>query len=106
MLYSLKLSRILPAGCNRHDAVEGRHEYANWFLEEAKIHHPVFIANVVSISGRPGVKDGLALDSVLIVKYVDKRDTTLSFAWRCLKSLVWHHSDGWADQIIRELILH
>ena len=43
MLYSLKLSRILPADRNRPDVVEGRHDYANWFLEEANIHHPVFI---------------------------------------------------------------
>ena len=43
ILYSLKLSRILPANCNSPDVVEGRHEYANWFLEEANIHHPVFI---------------------------------------------------------------
>ncbi len=43
ILYSLKLSRILPANCNSPDVVEGRHEYANWFLEEANIHHLVFI---------------------------------------------------------------
>ena len=27
---------------NSPDVAEGRHEYANWFLEEANIHHPVF----------------------------------------------------------------
>ncbi len=43
MVYSLKLSGILPADRNRPDVVEGRHDYANWFLEEANIHHPVFI---------------------------------------------------------------
>ena len=43
MLYSLKLSRILPIDRNRPDVVERRHDYANWFLEEANIHHPVFI---------------------------------------------------------------
>ena len=48
MLYSLKLSRILPADRNRPDVVEGRHDYANWFLEEANIHHPVFIDECVA----------------------------------------------------------
>ncbi|CAB4021077.1 Hypothetical predicted protein, partial [Paramuricea clavata] len=43
MLYWLELSRILPADRNRPDVIEGRHEYANCFLEEANIHHPVFI---------------------------------------------------------------
>jgi hypothetical protein len=43
MLYSLKLSRILPADRNRPDVIERCHEYGNWFLEEANIHHPVFI---------------------------------------------------------------
>ena len=28
---------------NSPDVVEGRHEYANWFLEEANIHRSVFI---------------------------------------------------------------
>jgi len=42
-MYSLKLSRILAADRNRPDVVEGRHNYANWFLEEANIHHPIFI---------------------------------------------------------------
>ena len=43
MLYSLKLSRTLLADRNRPDVIEGRHEYANWLLQEANIHHPVFI---------------------------------------------------------------
>ncbi|CAB3996352.1 Cyclin-dependent kinase-like 2 [Paramuricea clavata] len=43
MLYLLKLSQILPADHYRPDVIEGRHKYANWFLEEENIHHPVFI---------------------------------------------------------------
>ena len=38
MLYSLKLSRTLPADRNRPDVIEGRQEYAKWFLQLANIH--------------------------------------------------------------------
>ena len=43
MLYTLKLLRPLPADRNRADVIQRRHEYANWFLEEANLHHPMFV---------------------------------------------------------------
>ena len=33
----------MPAERNRQEVIERRHEYAHWFLEEANLHHTVFI---------------------------------------------------------------
>ena len=43
MLYTFKLSRVLPADRNRPDLIDRRNEYAQWFLEVANLHHAVFI---------------------------------------------------------------
>ena len=43
MLYTLKLAHRVPADRNRADVIERRNEYAHWFLEEANLHHTVFI---------------------------------------------------------------
>ena len=43
MLYTLKLAHRVPAERNRADVIERRNEYAHRFLEEANLHHPVFI---------------------------------------------------------------
>ena len=43
MLYTLTLAHGVPAERNRADFIERRNENAHWFLEEANLHHPVFI---------------------------------------------------------------
>lgn len=48
MLYSLNLSRLLPADRNRPYVIERRHAYADWLLEDANIHHTVFISRCSS----------------------------------------------------------
>ena len=43
MLYTLKLSRQLPAERNRPEVIQRRQAYAQWFLEEANLNHTIFI---------------------------------------------------------------
>ena len=43
MLFTRKLAHRVPAECNRQDVIECPQEYAHWFLEEANLHHTVFI---------------------------------------------------------------
>ncbi len=43
MLYTLKLADRVPADRNGANVIQRRHEYAHWFLEEANLHHTVFI---------------------------------------------------------------
>ena len=43
MLFTLKLLHRVTAERNRQNVVECRHENAHWFLEEANLHHTVFI---------------------------------------------------------------
>ena len=43
MLYTLKLSRQLPAERNRPEVIQRRQPYAQWFLEEANLNHTIFI---------------------------------------------------------------
>ena len=43
MLYTLKLAHRVPADRNRADVIERRNEYAHWLMEEANLHHTVFI---------------------------------------------------------------
>ncbi len=91
--------------CNSPDVVEGRHEYANWFLEEANIHHYFFIVKYGSIFGRPGDKDGLALDSVHAYRQVCEqkgRNLTICLAVHVssFRFGALHRSDGLEDQRI------
>ena len=43
MLYTLKLSRQLPAERNRPEVIQRRQAYAQWFLREANLNHTIFI---------------------------------------------------------------
>lgn len=43
LLFTLKLSHRVPAKRNRPDIIERRYQYAQWNLEEANLHHAVFI---------------------------------------------------------------
>ena len=42
MLFRVKQARPLPAGRNRPDVIERRHQYANWFMNHAVLRHTVF----------------------------------------------------------------
>ena len=42
MLYSFKLAYRKPTERNKPDAIERRHEYAHWFLEEANLQDTLF----------------------------------------------------------------
>ena len=43
MLFTLKLSQRVSAERNRPDIIERRYQYAQWYLEEANLHHTIFI---------------------------------------------------------------
>ena len=43
MLFRVKLARPLPAERNRPDVIEGRADYANWFMCYAVVNHSVFV---------------------------------------------------------------
>jgi hypothetical protein len=60
MLYSLKLSRILPADRNRPDVIEGCHKYANWFFEDSEyssscLHRQMWFQYLDSQKSRTGL---------------------------------------------------
>ena len=72
VLYSLKLTRVLPADRGRPDVIEGRHDYANWILEKANEHRPVFI------------------DECGFNICMDSQNSRTSSRWRtCLSSSMW-----------------
>ena len=87
MLYSLKLSRILPADRNRPDVVQGRHDYANWFLEEANIHHPVFIDECGFNIWTDRSQGRASVGERAYHQVCGQKGVTLPFAFRCLMSL-------------------
>ena len=43
MLFRVKLVRLVPADRNRHDVLQRRQEYGNWFINHAIMRHCVFI---------------------------------------------------------------
>ena len=101
ILYSLKLSRILPADRNRPDVIEGRHEYANWFLEEANIHHPVFIDecgfNIWTARSQGRARVGECANRK-VCGQKGRQPYHLAGGVSSLWFGASHHSDGWDDQ--------
>ncbi len=76
---------------NSPNVVEGRHEYANWFLRRGEyssfcLHRRIWFQNLDGQKSRTGSRWTACM---LIAKCVDRRDATLQFAWRCLKFSVW-----------------
>ena len=88
IVYSLKLSRILPADRNRPDVVEVRHDYANWFLEEANIHHPVFLHECGFNIWTARSQGGAHVGERAYRQYAVRKGATSPFALRCLMSSV------------------
>ena len=87
MLYTLKLAHRVQAERNRADVIERRNEYAHWFLEEANLHHPVFIDECRFKNGHHGAR--AVRDKVIehTVKFVGKKVETLQYVCQHLPCL-------------------
>ena len=103
MLYTLKLSRQLPAERNRPEVIQRRQAYSQWFLEDANLKHTIFIDecgfNIWTARNHGGTTAAQRGDRAYRqVCGQRSRNITICLAISPVFGLVMHHSNGWHER--------